>query len=348
MNATAQAPSKATPLSRSRLKKGAAASATASTTSPAAAAPSHPTSTGYSRADTKRPRRYPRVTKKRTGRLSEEPNEGWTEKDAYLEKERLDKVLYLLGSQLGPLLDRTGRLFMDVSPHLAMQGQNIKTNYAAYGVFDVHPLSVLSHAARNRVRSPEASPPDPIARFLDPLSYSRSMYPERNSLSSMGQNLSFQVPVMLSPGELLSTNSRNNSFIGERDVHLHINAQVHMPGTLASTAADHERHRRRERQEQQRHQTTQTAEMDAEPLSGDEGFDAELSECKERRGSEKRPSLRRTRRHLVRKPLRGTLTAGQAAPCRATRSKIRKNKEDSRNSKAARESEEDRASGEQH
>jgi hypothetical protein len=50
----------------------------------------------------------------------------------------------------------------------------------------------------------------------------------------MGQNLTFQVPVMLSPGELLSTNSRNNSFIGERDVHLHINAQVHMPGTLAS------------------------------------------------------------------------------------------------------------------
>jgi hypothetical protein len=174
------------------------------------------------------------VTKKRQGRLSDEPNESWTEKDAFLEKERLDKMLFLLGSQLGPLLDRTGRLFMDVSPHLAMQGQNIKNNYATYGVFDMHPLSMLSQNTRNRVRTPESSPPDPIARFLDPLSYSRSAYPERNSLSSMGQNLTFQVPVMLSPGELLSTNSRNNSFIGERDVHLHINAQVHMPGTLAS------------------------------------------------------------------------------------------------------------------
>ena len=195
------------------------------------------------------------MTQKRLGRQSEEPNDSWSEKEAFLEKERLDKMLYLLGSQLGPLLDRTGRLFMDVSPHLAMQGQNIKSTYATYGVFDMHPLSMLSQSTRNRVRTPESNPPDPIARFLDPLSYSRSVYPERNSLSSMGQNLSFQVPVMLSPGELLSTNSRNNSFIGERDVHLHINAQVHMPGTLDSPASDQERHRRRERQEQQRHQT---------------------------------------------------------------------------------------------
>ena len=126
-------------------------------------------------------------------------------------------------------------MMMDVAPHFAMQGQNIRAG-VEYRGFVGEGLGLNRHrAASGRRRREDQGLPEPIARFLDPLSLADRETPDRHSLSSFGEPLSFEIPVMLNPGELLLTNSRNNSFMGDRDVHLHINAQVHMPGTVFIT-----------------------------------------------------------------------------------------------------------------
>lgn len=119
---------------------------------------------------------------------------------------------------------------VDVAPHFAMQGQNLK--YPAIGSpleRDPSPFNGVYNRYRH---GPDLALPDPIARFLDPLHYTRTSASERSTLSSLGRSLHFEVPVMLNPGELLSTNSRQNSLAEDNNVHLHINAQVHMPGRL--------------------------------------------------------------------------------------------------------------------
>jgi hypothetical protein len=160
--------------------------------------------------------------------LNEWNEEAWTEKEALLEHDLIEKQLFLVCSQLAPILDRSGRAMVDVAPHFAMLGQNIKIPVIG---------SPLERAASpfngiyNRFRhGPDLALPDPIARFLDPLHFTRSSATERSTLSSLGRNLQFEVPVMLNPGELLSTNSRQNGLVEDNNVHLHINAQVHMPG----------------------------------------------------------------------------------------------------------------------
>lgn len=148
----------------------------------------------------------------------------WTEKEAMAEKERLDKVIYLTSSQLAPLLDRSGRAMIDLSPHLAMGSQQQAPTWPP-SHFDFG-SDTLTRSMSRRAGS-DLDLPEPIARFLDPIAYSRPSEP--NPLSTTGRPLHFQIPVMLTPGELLSTNSRQNSFVAENNVHLHISAQVHMP-----------------------------------------------------------------------------------------------------------------------
>lgn len=162
--------------------------------------------------------------------MDQYPDENWTEKEALLEKDRLEKLIYLVSTQLGPFLDRCGRGMVDLAPHMAMHGQNIKN--PAIGSPTERESSSFTGIYNRYRHGPDLELPDPIARFLDPLSFTRTSPSERFTLSSLGRSLQFEVPVMLNPGELLSTNSRQNSLIEDSNVHLHINAQVHMPGTL--------------------------------------------------------------------------------------------------------------------
>jgi len=159
--------------------------------------------------------------------------ENWTEKEALLEKDRIEKLIYLVSSQLAPFLDRCGRGMVDLAPHMAMHGQNIK-NPAIGSPLERESPPFTGIYNRHR-HGPDLELPDPIARFLDPLSFTRSSAADRYTLSSLGRSLQFEVPVMLNPGELLSTNSRQNSLIEDSNVHLHINAQVHMPGSTVFT-----------------------------------------------------------------------------------------------------------------
>jgi hypothetical protein len=83
-------------------------------------------------------------------------------------------------------------------------------------------------------------------------------------------------------------------------------------------------------------------------MSGEDCLEPDrASASREARGPEKRPSLRRSRRHLFRKPLRNAPIAGQTPLYRQSRSKIRKNKENSRGSNPPQDFEEDKASEEQ-
>lgn len=150
-----------------------------------------------------------------------------------LEKDRIEKLIYLVSSQLAPFLDRCGRGMIDLAPHLAMQGQNLKSPIIGSPLErDSPPFTGLYNRSR---QGPDLELPDSIARFLDPLSYSRNSTNDRVTLASLGRSLQFEVPVMLNPGELLSTNSTQNNPIEDTSVHLHINAQVHMPGKLLFT-----------------------------------------------------------------------------------------------------------------
>lgn len=154
----------------------------------------------------------------------------WTEKEAMVEKERVEKLLYLITSQLAPFLDRCGRGMIDIAPHMAMQGQNIKSPVIGSPLErESPPFTGIYNRSRH---GPDLELPDPIARFLDPLSFTRNSTADRFTLSSLGRTMQFEIPVMLNPGELLSTNSRQNNSIEDANVHLHINAQVHMPGKV--------------------------------------------------------------------------------------------------------------------
>lgn len=170
----------------------------------------------------------PSLKPNHSAKKEEEPE--MTEKEAYLEKDRLDKILSLIATQLGPMLDRTGRVMIDSSPHLAMQGQNIG-HTSTYSIIDneISSFNSIYSSGRSRSVLQDSSVSEPIARFLNPMSSGRQTGLESHNLSS-GRPLNFELPVMLTPGELLSTNSRQNSMVPENNVHLHINAQVHMPG----------------------------------------------------------------------------------------------------------------------
>ncbi len=117
---------------------------------------------------------------------------------------------------------------IDLAPHMAMHSQTLK-NQNPYSVFEMDPLSLTGLYGRQRPPRSETETPDPLTRFLDPMNLARTGQ-DRSNLSTPGRNLNFEIPVMLNPGELLSTNSRQNSLVGDSNVHLHINAQVHMPG----------------------------------------------------------------------------------------------------------------------
>jgi hypothetical protein len=196
----------------------------------------------------------------------------WNEREALLEKSKLEKKLFIVSGQLAPYIDRFGRCLMDSSPHFAMFGHNLGQTIAPHS-FNILPPTAPSYTSSyGRPREQEAA--DPIARFLDPMSLNRNHQVDSNNLSAVGRHLSFEVPVILNPGELMSTNSRQSSYNGENNIHLHINAQVHMPSTTQSNPAAEnlERVRRRERDVRKTDQTTQTknhAQQDNSSVSFD-------------------------------------------------------------------------------
>lgn len=175
-----------------------------------------------------------------------------------LEKSKLEKKLFIVSGQLAPYIDRFGRCLMDCSPHFAMFGHNLGHTLSPHNLM-VLPTTTPSYTS-SYSRPRETETPDPIARFLDPMSLNRNHQVDSNNLSAVGRHISFEVPVILNPGELMSTNSRQSSYNGDNNIHLHINAQVHMPSNvLSNPAAENlERVRRRERDVQKTDQTTQT------------------------------------------------------------------------------------------
>lgn len=90
--------------------------------------------------------------------------------------------------------------------------------------------SLFGNSIENRRESPDATglrrAQGDNANFPHP-NILKNM--ENYGLSSRNRSLKFQIPVMLNPGELLSITPRQNHLFGDGNVHLHLNAQVHLP-----------------------------------------------------------------------------------------------------------------------
>lgn len=159
-----------------------------------------------------------------------------------IEVKKANQELKTRCAQLAPIMERMGRMLIDLAPHVAMVGSNLFqpcTNTVS-GI-SMHTIdgSQMSQNIHN----------DPIQRLLHPQNNGPSSLGRRtisaftnmvgnnnpnlntNDLSSGGRTLDFEIPVMLNPGELLSVTPRQDNLVGDGNVHLHLNAQVHLPGT---------------------------------------------------------------------------------------------------------------------
>lgn len=170
------------------------------------------------------------------------------EKKLMVERERLDHIIHLCSTQIAPLLDRTGRLCIDIAPHLAMTGHHAKNRTYFEPLDDETPANLYSSRRNNRsfsnrnsyrfanghldTSSDHDQVMNPINVYLNPLSTLTQNAADRQMLNTVGGSVHFEVPVMLNPGELMATNSRQSSLIGESDVHLQISAHVSLPRTL--------------------------------------------------------------------------------------------------------------------
>jgi hypothetical protein len=163
-------------------------------------------------------------------------------------KRRLDAELYSLTALLGPFLDRFGRLSMDMAPHVAMMGHQAHPR-------NIHNLSSLSLATQegsiysnpnnNSRATADNQYPEEYMRYLNPQAVNRFRFrnavyqingededPARVSLHVQNQYLNFEVPVMLTPGELLSTPNRAPANLPNNPIHLHLQAQVPLRGSV--------------------------------------------------------------------------------------------------------------------
>lgn len=161
-------------------------------------------------------------------------------------KRRLDSELYMLTAVLGPFMDRFGRLTMDMAPHIAMMGHEVQprnTNNLSNLSLVTQEGSIFSNPNNNSRTTMENQFPEELNRFLNPQAINRNRYqqavyqnteeetePTRPHLYLQNQFLNFEVPVMLTPGELLSTPQRQPALIPNTTVHLHLQAQVPIPG----------------------------------------------------------------------------------------------------------------------
>jgi len=114
----------------------------------------------------------------------------------------------LYASQLAPLYDRFGRLLIDLAPHLAMLGSSIQsTNPSGNPTNPVNPNLTFASILTNESGQTTSNPAQPTNR-----------------------SFSFQVPVMLTPGEVIAANNNSipsNRIIGENNsnnVEFHIHA----------------------------------------------------------------------------------------------------------------------------
>lgn len=167
------------------------------------------------------------------------------------QKKLLDAELFVLSSQLAPFLDRLGRALTDLAPHVAMMGVPAHPrNTANLSLLSVltNDGSMLSASGLNNSRNNDPQYPDHIARLLNPHAANRqrfaaSLYhsplpdfqepPQTLGIPSFYVN--FEVPVMLSPGELAHLDKNQLRLLGsENPVNLRIQTQVTLPGTLPS------------------------------------------------------------------------------------------------------------------
>lgn len=163
-------------------------------------------------------------------------------------KKRFDMELYFLTALLAPYLDRFGRLSMDMAPHVAMMGHQVHPR-------NIHNLSnvslvtqegsVYSNPNNNSRTTLDNQYPEELMRFLNPQAINRNRFrnavyqnngeEEEHSevnLHAQNQYLNFEVPVMLSPGEILSIPNRAPANIPLNPIHLHLQAQVPIRGKL--------------------------------------------------------------------------------------------------------------------
>lgn len=136
--------------------------------------------------------------------------------------QNLDEEIYILTSQIAPWFDRMGRAMIDLSPHIAMMSHSTMSRAT-------HNMTILSLATNdgsvfsynaNVSRMQEPQIPERINRILNPSAINSTRFrnaqyrqatelePEnmRNTLQIPNGHLKFEVPVILTPGELLNLN----------------------------------------------------------------------------------------------------------------------------------------------
>lgn len=165
------------------------------------------------------------------------------EKENYeLEVQKINQELKMKCSQIAPIMERMGRLMIDLAPHIAMMGSdlfppvtNTVSNVSMY-TNDGSQISRLNDPI-HQLTNPQNNTnnnlhPSNGRRTVSGFTDARNNPEEnenRNMLSSNGRTLIFEIPIMLNPGELLSVTPRQNNLMGDGNVHLHLNAQVHLP-----------------------------------------------------------------------------------------------------------------------
>lgn len=124
-------------------------------------------------------------------------------------KNQESKVLALKASQLAPIFDRLGRSLVDLSPHMAALGsEDIYNNRENLPSHSLAP-NVLGLFNRFRPEHSDVSNPN--------LSSNSLIF--RNPVD-------FQIPVMLTPGEIFAVTNPNVPFIHEQNIDLNLHAVV--------------------------------------------------------------------------------------------------------------------------
>jgi len=158
------------------------------------------------------------------------------------EKKLLDKELYIRATQLAPMLDRVGRLLIDLAPHIAMIGASVVQPH----LNNLSSMSVITNdgslfsGLRETLGRLGTSNPAHLANNVNNASISnneragvQSNQENQNSaniLSTHGRSMNFELPIMLNAGELLSVGPSLSSFVNDGQVQLNLNAVVRIPG----------------------------------------------------------------------------------------------------------------------
>ena len=162
---------------------------------------------------------------------------------------KIDIQIYMLSSQLAPYLDRFGRAVVDVSPHVAMMGVSSHPRNT-HNLSNISLLtndgSIMSASNLNGSRNNDQGFPEQIQRIVNPqtlnrqrhqtalYSDSREAFQEPPRTLSLPQFfINFEVPVMLSPGELVHLDrAQLNIQTSDSPIHLHLTAQARRQGKV--------------------------------------------------------------------------------------------------------------------